>query len=108
MSEEVIIGPLAQIPPGEGRNFAVRGTRIAVFHSREGRVFATQPDCPHRGGCLSDGLLGGATLICPLHERAFDLATGACIGHAEKLLTYSTRVTTDGDISVTLTGSLGL
>jgi nitrite reductase (NADH) small subunit len=101
MNDEVIIGTLAQIPPGEGRNFAVGGQRVAVFRSRDGRVFATQSECPHRRGCLSDGLLGGTTLICPLHERAFDLTTGAGVGHDDKLLTYPTRVTSEGCIGIT-------
>jgi hypothetical protein len=35
---EIVLGPLRQIPPGEGRNFEVNGQRIAVFHTRAGEV----------------------------------------------------------------------
>ena len=100
MDEEVIIGPLSLIPIGEGRRFDVRGTAVAVFHTRAGRVFATQADCPHLGGPLADGLVGGSTLICPLHERAFDLVTGAGSGQSCALRTYPVRITQDGTIGL--------
>jgi nitrite reductase (NADH) small subunit len=98
LDEEMIIGPLNLIPVGEGRRFDVRGHRVAVFHTRAGQVFATQAECPHQGGPLADGLVGGSTLICPLHERAFDLSTGAGIGQSCVLLTYPVRITEDGAI----------
>jgi nitrite reductase (NADH) small subunit len=79
MSKHVLLGPASEIPPGEGRTFRVSGTGIAVFRTREGRVFATQSECPHRGGPLSDGLVGGTTLICPLHEWSFDLLSGMAL-----------------------------
>lgn len=75
------LGSATQIPLGEGRRFEIGGATIAVFRSRQGRVFATQAECPHRGGPLADGLLGGDTLICPLHNFKFNLATGAPAGN---------------------------
>ncbi len=98
----MIVGPLSLIPIGEGRRFEVRGQAVAVFHTRAGQVFATQADCPHQGGPLADGLVGGSTLICPLHERAFDLATGAGIGQSCGLMTYPVRIREDGVISLRL------
>ncbi len=77
MSGEHVIGPLAQIPVGEGRNVVVGERTLAVFHLHGGEVFATQPTCPHRGGPLADGLTGSGTVMCPLHDRVFDLRTGA-------------------------------
>lgn len=93
-------GPIEQIPVGEGRNFLVDGVRIAIFRTQAGEVFATQPDCPHLAGPLADGLIGGHQLICPLHERSFDLRTGA--GPDCSLRTYPAEVAADGRISVTL------
>ena len=52
------------------------GERVAAFHTRTGQIFAVQADCPHKGGPLADGLLGGTTLLSPLHARKFELATG--------------------------------
>jgi nitrite reductase (NADH) small subunit len=82
---------LSDIPPGEGRLFEIAGRQVAVFHMRSGEVFATQAECPHRGGPLADGLVGGTTLICPLHERSYDLRTGAGIGNEECLAVYPAR-----------------
>jgi nitrite reductase (NADH) small subunit len=96
------IGSLAQIPKGEGRTYDVDGTKIAVFHTYAGAVFATQAACPHRAGPLADGLTGGTTLVCPLHERAFDMRTGAGIGNDDCIAVYPVEVTADGGIILTL------
>ncbi|MEP7190292.1 MAG: Rieske 2Fe-2S domain-containing protein [Roseiflexaceae bacterium] len=99
---EYILGPLAQIPVGEGRVFDISGLRIAVFHTRGGAVYATQASCPHRGGPLADGLIGGSTLVCPLHAWKFDLATGAALFGDCELATYPARLNEDGDLALTL------
>ncbi len=96
------LGPLEQIPLGEGRNFEVAGRRIAVFRTRDGRVFATQAECPHRGGPLADGLVGGGTLMCPLHEWRFDLTTGATTNGACPIAVYAVGVDQAGRLSLEL------
>ena len=70
------IGAIEQIPKAEGRKFRVGGVDVAVFRTRSNEAFATQARCPHADGPLADGLLGDCKVICPLHERAFDLRTG--------------------------------
>ena len=93
MAGEVLLGALDQIPAGEGRTFSVAGREIAVFHTAEGAVYATQAHCPHLHGPLADGLLGGTTLMCPLHDRTFDLRTGCGTSHEHLgLATFPTRV----------------
>jgi len=96
------LGLVSEVPAGEGRTFDVGGARIAVFHGRNGCVYATQADCPHRGGPLSDGLLGGSTLICPLHEWSFDLTTGKSSNGEACLRTFPVEKAADGTISVEL------
>jgi nitrite reductase (NADH) small subunit len=98
MSEARAIGHISQVPLGEGRNFAVDGTVITVFQTRTQEVFATQPRCPHKGGPLSDGLLGGTLLVCPLHDKTFDLRTGEDVAGDCRLRTYPVRVEADGRI----------
>jgi nitrite reductase (NADH) small subunit len=93
MATEVLLGAVDQIPAGEGRMFEVGGREIAVFHTYEGEVYATQPYCPHLRGPLADGLMGGTTLMCPLHDRTFDLRTGCGTSHEHLgLVTYPARV----------------
>lgn len=98
------LGPVTQIPPGEGRAFEVGGRRIAVFRTRQGRLFATQAECPHLGGPLADGLVGDTILICPLHDWSFDLATGQLRGGKCGIATYPVRTSEDGQILLTLQG----
>lgn len=95
---ELIVGPVEHIPPGEGRTFEVGGEHIAIFHTRTGHVFAVQATCPHLGGPLADGLVGGTTLICPLHAWKFDLSTGEPLMGKCGLKTYPVRLDDEGKI----------
>jgi nitrite reductase (NADH) small subunit len=99
---EMILGPLGDIPPGEGRNYEVAGERVAVFHTRTGGVFAVQAACPHKGGPLADGLVGGTTVICPLHSWKFDLTSGEPIMGSCRLKTYAVRLDEQNRIVLTL------
>ena len=96
---ETPIGSIAQIPKGEGRAFSIGDHMVAVFHTHDGGVYATQPQCPHRTGPLCDGLVGGTTLVCPLHDRTFDLKSGHGLSHPEmSLQTFPVRLASDGTI----------
>jgi nitrite reductase [NAD(P)H] small subunit len=102
MPDGILVGEVKQIPRGEGRTFAIAGREVALFRTYGGEVFATQAKCPHLHGPLADGLLGGATLICPLHERAYDLRTGDGLnGECSKLATYPVSLGADGKIRLT-------
>jgi nitrite reductase (NADH) small subunit len=99
------LGLAAGIPLGEGRVFTVAGTDVAVFRTRGGELFATQPRCPHRGGPLADGIVGGGAVVCPLHARRFDLATGEVLGGGHPcaaLTTYPVQLGLDGSILLSL------
>jgi nitrite reductase (NADH) small subunit len=103
MTRRVSIGDVGQIPAGEGRTFAVGGRKIAVFHTHSGQVFATQAECPHARGPLADGLTGGTTVVCPLHDRAYDLRTGAGLnGEPTRLEIFSASLDERGTIWVSL------
>jgi nitrite reductase (NADH) small subunit len=49
---------------------------IAVFRSAEDRVFALLDRCPHQGGPLSQGIVFGESVACPLHNWTIGLADG--------------------------------
>lgn len=95
---DLIVGPLDAIPAGEGRTFSAYGERIAIFRTRANRVFAVQAECPHRGGPLADGLMGGTTVICPLHSWKFDLSTGEAVAGDCGLKTFPVRLNENGQI----------
>jgi nitrite reductase (NADH) small subunit len=66
------------VPIGEGRAVTIAGRRIALFRTRGG-WYALDAACPHLGGPLADGILSEQSVICPLHDRRFDLSTGAAL-----------------------------
>ena len=99
---EVMLGPISAIPEGEGRTFEVGGRKLAVFRGRDGVVYATQAECPHRRGPLADGLLGSGTLICPLHSLKFDLTTGKAVNGDCSLETYAAKLSASGQVLVDL------
>jgi nitrite reductase (NADH) small subunit len=99
---EIILGPLASIPPGEGRTFNVRNERVAVFRTRGDEVFAVQANCPHRCGPLADGIFGGTKLICPLHSWTFDVRNGEALVGEVGLKTYRARLNDDQEVVVYL------
>jgi nitrite reductase (NADH) small subunit len=76
------LGSIEQIPPGQGRCFVAHEIPIAVFRFRDGRFFAIDNRCPHRGGPLSEGVVGtdpssgAAAVVCPLHAYKFSLRDG--------------------------------
>jgi len=96
----VTLGPVSAIPEGEGRTYVVDGRRLAVFRGRDGALFATQADCPHKQGPLADGLLGGGTLICPLHSLKFDLSTGKALNGDCSLQVYEVTLSDSGQVMV--------
>ncbi len=101
MGRDIFVTARDQIPPGEGRAFLVEGQTIALFHCHDGSIHATQAHCPHRNGPLADGLIGGHSLVCPLHDRVFDLKTGCGLSHERlNLATFAVRVDADGRIFV--------
>jgi nitrite reductase (NADH) small subunit len=98
-TSKVLVTTVDQIPVGEGRMFRVGGADIAVFHTHAGEVFATQTHCPHLEGPLADGLVGGATIVCPLHDRTFDLKTGCGLSHERLAIsTYPVELGPTGQI----------
>lgn len=106
-AEEHLLGPVTDIPVGEGRSYVVDGEQVAVFRLRSGRLHATQATCPHRGGPLADGQLDEQVVVCPLHAYAWELATGRRAGEepgGDALRVHRVRLDEDGQVVVALTG----
>ena len=102
-SQTYDMGPVEQIPIGEGRVMRIGHVPVAVFRARDGSIYATQALCPHRGGPLSDGIIGGGELQCPLHGYKFELGTGKPLGNdCNALKTYQVEVTGQGHIWIAL------
>lgn len=89
------LGPVDQVPHGEGRTFVVAGAQVAVFRLRDGSLRAVSAVCPHKGGPIADGQIDGRFVLCPLHLNAFDLTTGCSTTGAAPLHSYDVAVEDD-------------
>ena len=74
------IGALDDIPRQGARLIRTSHGCIAVFRAADDRVFALDDRCPHKGGPLSEGIVHGHSVTCPLHNWVFDLSTGQAQG----------------------------
>ena len=53
-----------------------KGAAVAIFRNAEDKVFALLDSCPHKGGPLSQGIVFGESVACPLHNWTIGLADG--------------------------------
>jgi nitrite reductase (NADH) small subunit len=77
------VGALADIPVKGARVVRSADGDIAVFRTANDQVFALYDRCPHRGGPLSQGLVHGTFVTCPLHSWVISLETGEAQGPDE-------------------------
>ncbi len=70
------IGALTDIPTRGGRVVKTPRGCLAIFRAADDSVFALDDRCPHKGGPLSDGIVHGHKVTCPLHSLVIDLETG--------------------------------
>ena len=78
------------------------GDNIALFRPAADRVFALADRCPHKGGPLSQGIVSGDTVTCPLHGWNIGLDSGqACAPDVGCARTYPVQVR-DGEVWLSL------
>ena len=70
------VGVLSDIPPMGARVVRSANGDIAVFRTADDQVFALYDRCPHKGGPLSEGIVHGRSVTCPLHSWVISLETG--------------------------------
>ena len=75
------IGPLANIPLRGARRLCIRhaGKPVAVFRTGADEVFALVDECPHKKGPLSEGIVSGNAVTCPLHNWVVGLEDGEAV-----------------------------
>lgn len=92
---------MSWIDVGSLNDIPVRGARIvktplgcvALFRTDAEEVFATSDRCPHKGGPLSEGIVHGKSVTCPLHNWVFSLESGEAQGADEgQIATFSVKV----------------
>ncbi len=83
MSNWIEIGAVEEIPTLGSRVVETAKGDIAVFRAADDHVFALRDSCPHKQGPLSQGIVHGHTVTCPLHNWKIDLASGEAQGPDE-------------------------
>ena len=72
---------------------------IAVFRNAEDEVFALRDKCPHKGGPLSQGIVFGRRVSCPLHQWTIGLNDGRALAPDEGCAKpFPVRVEQDGSV----------
>lgn len=102
MGEFVKVAAAAEIPPGKARAVDAGGKRIALFNI-DGKFYAIDDTCTHKGGPLSEGLVAGTEVTCPWHGAVFDVTRGTVLGAPapRNVAHYEVRVSGE-DIEVEL------
>jgi len=74
------VGDEAEIPLRGARRFRHGDTPVAVFRTGDGALYALVDRCPHKHGPLSEGIVHGRAVACPLHNWIISLETGKAQG----------------------------
>ena len=84
MSENWIeVGTMNDIPRLGSRVVRTSHGDIAVFRTAEDEIFALRDKCPHKGGPLSQGIVHGKRVACPLHDWKIHLDSGEAVAPDE-------------------------
>ena len=97
------VGTLDDIPRQGARVVATRRGDIAVFRTLDDAVFALDDRCPHRQGKLSQGIVHGHNVTCPLHNWVIALADGQARAPDEGCVHAFRARLQDGRVQVALT-----
>ena len=97
------VGRLSELPVQGARVVRTPRGDVAIFRTLSGRVFALDDRCPHKGGPLSQGIVHGDRVACPLHNWLIDLATGEVVGPDEGCTrTIPVELMPDGTVRIGL------
>jgi nitrite reductase (NADH) small subunit len=83
MTDWIEIAKLDEIPQLGARVIETDTMSIAVFRTSNNDVFAIKDECPHKQGPLSQGIVHGSSVTCPLHNWKIDLASGKALAPDE-------------------------
>lgn len=83
MSDWIEVGTVSDIPKLGARVVKRKEGDIAVFRTAEDKIFALRDKCPHKGGQLSQGIVMGNRVACPLHDWKIGLNDGLAMAPDE-------------------------
>ena len=102
MTNWIEIAALDEIPKLGARVIKTDTMDVAVFRTSDDQVFAIRDACPHKGGPLSQGIVHGTSVTCPLHNWKIDLASGEALGPDEGCTNVFATKVEDGKVMLAL------
>jgi nitrite reductase/ring-hydroxylating ferredoxin subunit len=89
----ITVATLQDVPTGKAKQVEVNKKKLALFNV-DGRYFAIDDSCPHRGASLAEGDCHDFEVSCPWHGARFNLQTGAhlCPPAIKGVKAYPVRV----------------
>jgi len=106
MTDYVKVAQASEIEPNHGKLVEVQRKKIALFNV-DGKFYAIDNTCTHRGGPLSEGELEGDEVTCPWHGAKFKVISGEVLGPPapQGVGSYKVRINgTDIELELELTG----
>lgn len=94
MAEFETVLQTSDLPAGECKVVQAGGREICLANV-DGKFYAIDNTCLHRGGPLGEGMLEGNVVTCPWHGWQFDVTTGKCLLAPQQLAAYEVKV--EGD-----------
>jgi nitrite reductase (NADH) small subunit len=101
MEEKIRVASIQEIDLRGARTFRMGGLEIAVFRLDDGSIKALENRCPHKAGKLSEGMVCGTNVHCPLHDWKIDLASGHVQAPDEGCVTtFRTEIDEQGNVYI--------
>ncbi|WP_100400682.1 nitrite reductase small subunit NirD [Bacillus sp. FJAT-44742] len=90
------VADVSEVVEGIGKEVVIEGHSIALFKLKSGKIKAIENSCPHKGGPLSQGIVSGDNVFCPLHDWKVCVNDGMVQGPDEGCVqTYKVDVDDD-------------
>jgi 3-phenylpropionate/trans-cinnamate dioxygenase ferredoxin component len=95
MAQYYKVAKLSEVVEGSAKAVEVAGRTIALFNV-EGKIYALDNTCLHRGGPLGEGFVEGDVVTCPWHGWQYKVPSGECLANASlKVATFPVHVVND-------------
>jgi nitrite reductase (NADH) small subunit len=92
MEDFIKVALVTDLTPGKGHIFELNDLKVALFNL-DGKFYAINNTCCHRGGPLGDGEVEGEVVTCPLHSWKYDVTNGQCTTNpSAKVASYEVKV----------------
>ncbi len=101
------VGRIEEIPSLGARVVRTPAGDIAVFRNADDEIFALRDKCPHKGGPLSQGIVHGRRVTCPLHDWKIHLDTGLAVAPDEGCAARFPVKVDDGVVHLSLAADEG-